>query len=186
VGAWTPEFWLSLTVAVLFASFGVQSLLFDEDEKTSDAKTRSSHSLFVTALLLIFIAKFGDKTQLAVAGLASTYHGLPVRMGSTLALLGTTALGVSVGQRLLKRMPLRLINKFSGVLLKMAHGLVVARSAPLPAINRITCYCTHEWKCQHARQPGDQARLAVLVNADGHSFVALSRLIGIGSKESIP
>ncbi|MBL4566920.1 MAG: TMEM165/GDT1 family protein, partial [Porticoccus sp.] len=49
-------------------------------------------------------------------GLASTYHGLPVWLGSTLALLATTALGVVAGQRLLKRLPLAVIHKGSGVL----------------------------------------------------------------------
>lgn len=116
VAAWLPEPWLSLAVAVLFAFFGVQSLLFDDSDEVNDAKARSTHSLFATALLMIFIAEFGDKTQLAVAGLASTYHGLPVWMGATLALLSTTALGVIAGEHLLKRMPLELIHKFSGVL----------------------------------------------------------------------
>lgn len=78
VAAWLPEPWLSLTVAVLFAFFGVQSLLFDDSDEVNDAKARRTHSLFATAFLMIFIAEFGDKTQLAVAGLASTYHGLPV------------------------------------------------------------------------------------------------------------
>tara|TARA_R110002095_G_scaffold185075_2_gene162310 strand:- start:429 stop:1028 length:600 start_codon:yes stop_codon:yes gene_type:complete len=117
VAAWIPEFWLALIVAALFGFFGIQSLLFDEgDEDDEDTPARSSHSLFITALLMIFVAEFGDKTQLAVAGLASTYHGLPVWLGSTLALVATTALGVIAGQRLLKRLPLGLIHKVSGVM----------------------------------------------------------------------
>ena len=117
VSAWIPEFWLALIVAGLFGFFGVQSLLFDdEDSEDESTEIRSSHGLFITALLMIFVAEFGDKTQLAVAGLASTYHGLPVWLGSTLALLATTALGVVAGQRLLKRLPLAVIHKGSGVL----------------------------------------------------------------------
>ena len=117
VAAWIPEFWLALIVAALFGFFGIQSLLFDEgDEDDEDTPARSSHSLFITALLMIFVAEFGDKTQLAVAGLASTYHGFPVWLGSTLALVATTALGVIAGQRLLKRLPLGLIHKVSGVM----------------------------------------------------------------------
>jgi len=117
VASWIPEFWLALIVAGLFGFFGIQSLLMkDDDSEDESTEVRSSHSLFITALLMIFVAEFGDKTQLAVAGLASTYHGLPVWIGSTLALLATTALGVMVGQRLLKRLPLGLVHKFSGVL----------------------------------------------------------------------
>lgn len=117
VASWIPEFWLALIVAGLFGFFGIQSLLMKHDDsEDGSVEARSSHSLFITALLMIFVAEFGDKTQLAVAGLASTYHGLPVWIGSTLALLATTAVGVMVGQRLLKRLPLGLIHKFSGVL----------------------------------------------------------------------
>jgi Ca2+/H+ antiporter, TMEM165/GDT1 family len=117
ISAWIPQFWLALIVAGLFSFFGVQSLLFnDGDNEDESTEIRSSHGLFITALLMIFVAEFGDKTQLAVAGLASTYHGLPVWLGSTLALLATTALGVITGQRLLKRLPLVMIHKGSGVL----------------------------------------------------------------------
>ena len=117
IASWIPAFWLALIVAGLFGFFGIQSLLMkDDDLENENTPVRSSHSLFITALLMIFVAEFGDKTQLAVAGLASTYHGLPVWIGATLALLGTTALGVLVGQRLLRRLPLGLIHKVSGVL----------------------------------------------------------------------
>ncbi len=125
VSTWIPEFWLALIVAVLFSFFGVQSLLFDDDDDDDDTPLRSSHGLFITALTMIFIAEFGDKTQLAVAGLASTYHGLPVWLGSTLALLVTTAMGVIVGQRLLQRMPLGLIHKFSGILFLLLAALAL-------------------------------------------------------------
>lgn len=116
VASWIPAFWLALIVAGLFGFFGIQSLLMKDDLDDENAELLSNKSVFITALLMIFIAEFGDKTQLAVAGLASTYHGVPVWIGATLALLVTTALGVWVGQRLLKRLPLRLIQKFSGVL----------------------------------------------------------------------
>lgn len=117
ISAWIPKFWLALIVAGLFGFFGVQSLLFNDKENEDEStEIRSSHGLFITALLMIFIAEFGDKTQLAVAGLASTYHSPPVWLGSTLALLATTALGVIAGQRLLKQLPLVMIHKGSGVL----------------------------------------------------------------------
>jgi len=126
VSAWIPEFWLALAVAGLFGFFGIQSLLFEDvEEDEAGTRVRSSHGLFVTALLMIFVAEFGDKTQLAVAGLASTYHGLPVWLGSTLALIATTVLGVVAGQRLLKYLPLGLIHKFSGVLFLLLATLAL-------------------------------------------------------------
>ncbi|MFT7300443.1 MAG: putative Ca2+/H+ antiporter (TMEM165/GDT1 family) [Porticoccus sp.] len=126
VSTWIPEFWLALAVAGLFGFFGFQSLLFEDvEEDGAGMRVRSSHGLFVTALLMIFVAEFGDKTQLAVAGLASTYQGLPVWLGSTVALIATTVLGVVAGQRLLKHLPLGLVHKFSGVLFLLLATLAL-------------------------------------------------------------
>lgn len=117
VASWVPDFWLALIVAGLFFFFGLQSLLSGNELPDGDKPTsRSSHGLFITTLLMIFVAEFGDKTQLAVAGLSSAYHGLPVWIGATLALLCTSLLGIIAGQRILKRLPLPLIHKLSGIL----------------------------------------------------------------------
>jgi Ca2+/H+ antiporter, TMEM165/GDT1 family len=130
VAAWIPDYLLSLIVAALFGFFGVQSLLFVDDDEESQTHAIGSHGVFFTAFLLIFLAEFGDKTQLAVAGLASTYHGIPVWLGSTLALFTTSALGVVVGQRLLKRLPLSVIHKFSGVLFLLLAFIALYRAFP--------------------------------------------------------
>lgn len=116
VASWIPEFWLSLIIACLFGFFGIQSLIFQDESDDGEKSPPSNHSLFITALLMIFVAEFGDKTQLAVAGLASTYQGLMVWLGATLALLLTTALGVTAGQKLLKYIPINMIHKLSGLL----------------------------------------------------------------------
>ncbi|WP_207062670.1 TMEM165/GDT1 family protein [Motiliproteus sp. SC1-56] len=117
VAAWIPQAWLALAVALLFGIFGVQALLFDDGEEEADAGSeRSGHSLFITSFLLIFVAEFGDKTQLAVAGLGSTQNALAVWLGSTLALLGTTVLGVVAGRRFINHLPLGTIHRISGLL----------------------------------------------------------------------
>lgn len=117
VASWIPDMWLAVIVAMLFTIFGVQSLLNgDESQEDDDSNVSSSRSLFVTTLMMIFVAEFGDKTQLAVAGLSSAYQAVPVWVGATLALLATSLLGIIAGQHLLKRLPQRLIHRFSGVL----------------------------------------------------------------------
>ena len=68
-----------------------------------------------TTFLLVGLAEFGDKTQLAVAGLGSTGEPAAVWTGATLALAGTSALGVFAGRRLLNRLPLLWIHRISGV-----------------------------------------------------------------------
>jgi len=42
------------------------------------------------AFVLVFVAELGDKTQLAVAGLAGTQPAFPVWLGASLALSATS------------------------------------------------------------------------------------------------
>jgi putative Ca2+/H+ antiporter (TMEM165/GDT1 family) len=64
---------------------------------------------------MIFLAEMGDKTQLAVAGMASTLPVVAVWLGATLALSATSALGVIAGRKLLRRIPLHRLHQISGV-----------------------------------------------------------------------
>jgi Ca2+/H+ antiporter, TMEM165/GDT1 family len=117
VASWFPDFWLAILVAGLFGFFGVHSLMNkDDDEEGEETRLLSAKSLFVTALLLILVAEFGDKTQLAVAGLSTTYHVVAVWLGSTLALMATSAMGIVIGQSFLSKMPIMLIHRLSGAL----------------------------------------------------------------------
>jgi putative Ca2+/H+ antiporter (TMEM165/GDT1 family) len=68
-----------------------------------------------TTFGLIFLAEIGDKTQLAVAGMAGTLPAIAVWIGATLALATTSALGIVVGRKLLRRIPLHRLHQISGV-----------------------------------------------------------------------
>ncbi len=116
VAHWLPEAWIAAGVALLFGVFGVQALLADEEEEEGAEVRNSARSLLVTAFLMIFVAEFGDKTQLAVAGLGAHYSPPAVWLGSTLALLVTSALGVLAGRTLLQRLPMVWLHRGSGVL----------------------------------------------------------------------
>ncbi|ADC62453.1 TMEM165/GDT1 family protein [Allochromatium vinosum] len=113
---WVPERVLAAVVAVLFAVFGLLSLRAEEQDETEEPKTFSGHGLFVTTFLMIFLAEMGDKTQLAVAGMTGTLPAIPVWIGATLALGATSALGVFVGRRLLRHIPLHRLHQISGLL----------------------------------------------------------------------
>ncbi|MFO1434205.1 MAG: TMEM165/GDT1 family protein [Candidatus Competibacteraceae bacterium] len=111
---WLPEWLVSAAVAILFALFAYRSLrAADDNEET--VEERNGRSVFLSTALLIFVAEFGDKTQLAVAGLAGTYQALPVWVGATLGLTLATTLGVVAGKTVLQRLPEKLLHYLSAV-----------------------------------------------------------------------
>ena len=125
VAAWLPESLVAGAVALLFAAFGVQALLSKADDQTDTVADSSGHSIFLTAFLLIFVAEFGDKTQIAVAGLAGSLAPLPVWVGASIALVAISALGVWVGRTVLQRVPAVWLHRLGGVLF-LAFALVAA------------------------------------------------------------
>ena len=127
VAAWLPE-WLVITaVAVLFAVFGISALRYKEEEEDDEVEEKPGHGIVATTFLLIFVAEFGDKTQLAVAGLGSTGEPSAVWTGATLALATTSVLGVVAGRKLLNRLPLVWIHRISGVFFLLLAIFAVTR-----------------------------------------------------------
>lgn len=124
VAQWIPKPWLALAVAALFLVFGVLAL-FARESADGEVRERSGHGVFVTTFLMIFLAEFGDKTQLATAGLSAAATPLAVWVGSTLALALTSALGVVAGRTVLQRLPLSVLHRLSGVLFLALAGYVL-------------------------------------------------------------
>lgn len=114
VAAWLPEWLVIAAVAILFAVFGISSLRYRAEEEDESIEEKPGHSVFATTFLLIFLAEFGDKTQIAVAGLSSASAASAVWAGATLALAGTSVLGVIAGRKLLHKLPLLWIHRISG------------------------------------------------------------------------
>jgi putative Ca2+/H+ antiporter (TMEM165/GDT1 family) len=115
LATWVPEAVVASLVAVLFAVYGVFSLR-DAQEDEEEITARTGRSVLLSTAGLIFLAELSDKTQLAVAGLASTAAVVPVWIGATLALSLTSLLGVAAGRTLLRRIPLKLLQRLSGLL----------------------------------------------------------------------
>ena len=114
VAAWIPEQVIAVLVAILFGTFGLHAMRTQVDNNSEEIKERAGHSIFFTTLLLIFVAEFGDKTQIAVAGLASSLAPLPVWIGATIALVIVSVLGVWAGRTVLQRLPLHWLHRLSG------------------------------------------------------------------------
>jgi len=74
---------------------------------------------------LILVAEFGDKTQIAVAGLASSTAPLPVWIGATVALVVVSALGVWIGRTVLQRLPLHWLHRAGGAIF-LVFALIAA------------------------------------------------------------
>ncbi|MGR8929272.1 MAG: TMEM165/GDT1 family protein [Gammaproteobacteria bacterium] len=123
IAKWLPDYLVAVTVALLFAGFGLHALLNHEDDEEEEVVEKSGHSIFFTTFLLIAVAEFGDKTQLAVVAFSSTALPVAVWLGSTLALTFTSGLGVLAGRTVLQRVPLTLLHRISGLIFLVLAGI---------------------------------------------------------------
>lgn len=128
ISNWFPDYMIAVVVAFLFLVFGIQALRTTIEDADEDVKEKSGHSIFFTTFLMITIAEFGDKTQLAVVALSSTSSPTGVWLGSTVALSTTSALGVLAGRKLLQKIPLELLHKIGGVIFLMLAGLAIVKA----------------------------------------------------------
>lgn len=131
VAAWIPEKVMAGSVAVMFVLFAIHVLRSNEDDENIDVSERSGRGIFVTTFLLIIVSEFGDKTQIAVAGLASSFPALPVWIGATTALITISALGIWAGRTLLQRMPVRWLHRLSGGLFLLFATFAAYRALTL-------------------------------------------------------
>lgn len=125
---WIPEKILAGAVAILFGAFGIKSLLTREEvTEDGEVEEKPGHGIFATTFLMLLLAEMGDKTQIAIAGLASTLPALAVWIGATLALITTSALGVWLGVTLLRRIPIHRLHQVSGVFFLVLAAFAATR-----------------------------------------------------------
>ena len=93
-----------------------------KEEESSDLQTKGNFwKIGWTSFVVIFIAEWGDLTQLASATLvAKTHNPLTIFIAATLALWSTTALGVWIGHHAKKAISPPLLQKIAAV----AFGIV--------------------------------------------------------------
>ena len=128
IASWLPDYIVAGTVAFLFAAFGIHSLRVQEEDDDEEVKEKSGHGIFFTTFLLITVAEFGDKTQLAVVALSSTVAPIAVWLGSTAALASTSALGILAGRTILQKVPLVLLHKMSGTIFLVLSAFAIYRA----------------------------------------------------------
>jgi Ca2+/H+ antiporter, TMEM165/GDT1 family len=87
-------------------------------EEQVDRREISRYGAMLTAFIVIFLAEWGDLTQILTANLAARYHApLSVAVGSIIGLWAVAALAVISGQSLLRWVNISTIRKITaGVL----------------------------------------------------------------------
>jgi putative Ca2+/H+ antiporter (TMEM165/GDT1 family) len=135
-----PDRVVSIAVAVLFAVGAV--VLWrtgDEDEASAAAAEARDAELAgaaptawwrvsATVFGVVFLAEWGDLTQLATASLASKGNALSVFVGATLAMITVAGIGVIAGRALLRVLPERVLRKVAAVIFGLL-ALLAAASA---------------------------------------------------------
>jgi len=84
-------------------------------DATRPAVARSSRRIAITAFGVLFVAEFGDASQLATAALTARYGApLSVGLGAWLALVSVAAIAVLIGKRVGDRLPRHLFQRVAG------------------------------------------------------------------------
>jgi putative Ca2+/H+ antiporter (TMEM165/GDT1 family) len=95
----------------------------EKDEEIVEREVASHRRIAVTAFLVIFLAEWGDLTQILTANLAAHYHDpLSVGVGATLALWAVAGLAVVSGQSLLRLINVSTIRIVTAVVLIALAG----------------------------------------------------------------
>jgi len=122
-----PQRALDALVAGMFLAGAALALREAAKERREEAlverEAASHRRIAVTAFLVIFIAEWGDLTQVLTANLAAHYHdALSVGVGALLALWAVAALAVVSGQSLLRVVNIATVRIVTAVVLTGLAG----------------------------------------------------------------
>jgi putative Ca2+/H+ antiporter (TMEM165/GDT1 family) len=114
-------------VALMFlagAALALREAAKASQEQTLIHREVTSHRrVVVTAFLVIFLAEWGDLTQILTANLAAHYHSpLSVGLGAVLALWAVAALAVIGGQGILRVVNIRTVRIVTAAILVVLAG----------------------------------------------------------------
>lgn len=111
---------LKWTLAIIFFAFAAWILVPDKEE---ELKSESKYGALITTIVAFFIAEMGDKTQLATIALGARYADtMLVTIGTTIGMMGSNALAIFLGDKLLKKIPMQRV-RISACVLFIAFGI---------------------------------------------------------------
>src|SRR5580692_7873213 len=95
----------------------------EAEENRVEEEARSGRRTVTTAFIVIFVAEWGDLTQILTANLAARYHSpLSVGLGALLALWAVAAIAVIGGQSLLRVVNIATVRFVTAVVLLALAG----------------------------------------------------------------
>ena len=98
----------------------------EQEERLVEREVAAHHRVLVTSFLVIFLAEWGDLTQILTANLAAHYHSpLSVAVGSVLALWVVAGIAVVSGQGLLRLISVRTLRLVTAVVLVGLAGWAI-------------------------------------------------------------
>jgi putative Ca2+/H+ antiporter (TMEM165/GDT1 family) len=121
-----PETAVQLSITALFTIGGIVLLREGDEIETvegaEEGTARSAWAVAGQAFVVVFVAEWGDLTQLATASLAaSTGAPASVFLGALLALSTVAAIAVIAGRAVLRVVPVRLVRRIAaGVFFTLA------------------------------------------------------------------
>jgi putative Ca2+/H+ antiporter (TMEM165/GDT1 family) len=129
-----PHRALEATVAAIFFVGGALALRearkARDEEELVEREVESHRRVALTAFLVIFIAEWGDLTQILTANLAAHYHDpLSVGVGALLALWAVAGLAVVAGQSVLRFVNVATVRIVTAVVLFALTGWAIWEAA---------------------------------------------------------
>lgn len=114
LGAWIASVMgphlLQLVIGWGFIAMAAWMLIPDKVDDDA-AESKQHFGVFGTTVLTFFLAEMGDKTQIATVALAARYNDLvPVVAGTTLGMMLADVPAVFLGDRVAKKVPMRLVH----------------------------------------------------------------------------
>lgn len=115
-----PEAWVKIAAAILFFVFAVSMWFRKETEEgeaaIAEKRGESFAKTVATSFMVIFIAEWGDLTQLATVALEAKYKNpVTIFTAATLSLWSVTAIAILIGHRLKKMIQPILLQKVAAV-----------------------------------------------------------------------
>ncbi len=102
-------------LALSFLAMAAWVLVPDKPDDLAEGKRR--FGVFGTTMVAFFLVEIGDKTQIATVALAARYaETVAVVAGTTLGMLIANVPAVYLGNKLLRRVPLRLLQRVAAAM----------------------------------------------------------------------